>query len=102
MQKMTKRLLSLVLSVMMLVTMMPVSALAAEPAESQRVFDSGTPGGDQPKHWLQEYQEYVLSQLEASASGPRKARAAGSASPSYRIISWAGGESNRLVFANGA
>ena len=82
MQKMTKRLLSLVLSVMMLVTMMPVSALAAEPAESQRVFDSGTPGGDQPKHWLQEYQ--------------------GSASPSYRIISWAGGESNRLVFANGA
>lgn len=100
MQKMTKRLLSLLLSVMMLVTMFPVSAFAAEPGE---VMDSGTPNEDGPKHWLQLYQEYALSQISQEASGPRKARAAsGSASPHFSMISWAGGTPNRLVFANGA
>ena len=99
MKRMTEQLLSLLLSVMMLVTMFPVSAFATE----QEIIDSGTPpqSEDAPKHWLQEYQEYVLSQLNDS-SGPRKARASGKVSPSYRIIPWASGEENRLVFANGA
>ena len=102
MQKTWNRLLSFLLSVMMLVTMFPVSAFAAEPGEDQQILDSGTPEGDEPMHWLQEYQEYVLSQMNAP-SGPRKARAAaGSASASYSMISWAGGTGNRLVFANGA
>ena len=70
MKRMTKQLISLLLSVMMLVTMFPVSAFATE----QEIIDSGTPpqSEDAPKHWLQEYQEYVLSQLNDS-SGPRKA-----------------------------
>ena len=100
MRKMTKRLLSLVLCVMMLVTMTPVSAFGLEAETDQHFLDSGTPKGDEPKHWLQQYQEYVLAQM---ASGPKKARAAsGNLSPSFRIISWAGGEENRLTFANGA
>ena len=90
MQKTLNRLLSFLLSVMMLVTMLPVSAFAAEPENDQQLLDSGTPVEDGPQHWLQEYQEYVLSQMNAS-SGPRKARAAGGATASYRIISWAGG-----------
>lgn len=103
MQKTLKRVLSFLLSVMMLVTMMPVSALAAESGDNPQIMDSGAPGGEEPKHWLQLYQEYALSQIEKTASGPKKARAAsGSASPSFSIISWASGESNRLVFANGA
>ncbi len=103
MQRILKRLLSFILSVMMLATMMPVSALAAEMPEDQQFLDSGAPPrGDEPKHWLQQYQEYVMEQLSVP-SGPRKARAAsGSARPSYRIISWAGGTENRLTFANGA
>lgn len=100
MRKITKRLLSLMLCVMMLITMMPVTAFAAGSPDDQHFLDSGTSEGNEPKHWLQQYQEYVLAQL---ASGPKKARAAsGSASPSYRIISWAGGTENRLTFANGA
>ena len=98
MKRMTKRLLSLLLSAMMLATMLPVSAFAAGQGDNQQ--DSGHPPHT-PKHWLQEYQEYVLSQLDDS-SGPRKARASGKVSPSYRIIPWASGEENRLVFANGA
>ena len=103
MRKMTKRLLSLMLCVMMLATMMPVSAFATEMPDGQQFLDSGTPPkGDEPKHWLQQYQEYVLEQLSDS-SGPRKARAAsGSTRPSYRIISWASGPENRLTFASGA
>ena len=101
MQRTLKRLLSFILSVMMLATMLPVSAFAADMGDDQQFLDSGTPSKeDEPKHWLQEYQEYVLSQMNA---GPRKARAAsGSARPSYRIISWASGTENRLTFANGA
>ena len=99
MQKTLNRLLSFLLSVMMLVTMLPVSAFAAEPENDQQFLDSGT----EPKHWLQLYQEYALSQINQAASGSRKARAAaGSASPSFSIISWAGGTENRLTFANGA
>lgn len=97
---MTKRLFSLLLSVVMLVTMFPVSAFAAEAGEDHRVLDSGNPG---PKHWLQQYQEYALSQINNETSSPRKARAAfGSASPHFTIISWASGTKNRLTFANGA
>lgn len=100
MKRMTKRLLCLLLSVMMLATMMPVSAFAAGDSEGQPVMDSGTP---EPKHWLQLYQEYALSQINKETSGPRKARAAsGSVSPHFTIISWASGEENRLAFANGA
>ncbi len=100
MQKMTKRLLSLLLSVMMLVTMLPVSAFAAESGDVQ---DSGIPTENETKHWLQQYQEYALSQISRESSGPRKARAAsGSVSPHFTIISWAGGTENRLTFANGA
>ena len=100
MKKATKRLFSLLLAIMMLVTMFPVSAFAAESEDAQPVLDSGAPG---PKHWLQQYQEYAMSQISKEASGPRKARADfGSASPHFTIISWAGGEENRLIFANGA
>ena len=100
MKRMTKRLLCLLLSVMMLATMMPVSAFAAGASEGQPVMDSGTP---EPKHWLQLYQEYALSQINKETFGPRKARAAsGSVSPHFTIISWASGEENRLAFANGA
>ena len=61
MQRILKRLLSFILSVMMLATMMPVSALAAEMPEDQQFLDSGAPPrGDEPKHWLQQYQEYVM------------------------------------------
>ena len=56
---------------------------------------------DAPKHWLQEYQEYVLSLL-GNSSGPRKASASGKASSSFRLIPWASGEKNWLTFANGA
>lgn len=105
MRKSTNRILSLLLCVMMLVTMLPVSAFATESGGSQQFMDSGgTPPQSEgtPKHWIQQYQEYVMEQLSVP-SGPRKARAAsGSARPSYRIISWAGGTENRLTFANGA
>ena len=49
MKRMTEQLLSLLLSVMMLVTMFPVSAFATE----QEIIDSGTPpqSEDAPKHW---------------------------------------------------
>ena len=100
MKRTTKRLLCLLLSVMMLATMLPVSAFAAEPEDGPQVLDSGIPDG-KGKHWLQEYQEYVLAQLENS--GPRKAPRAGATNrPSYSLIHWASGEENRLKFANGA
>lgn len=100
MKKEIKRLFSLLLSVMMLVTMLPVSAFAAESGDVQ---DSGIPAENETRHWLQQYQEYALSQISREASGPRKARAAsGSVSPHFTIISWAGGTENRLTFANGA
>ncbi len=102
---MTKRLLSFLLSVMMLVTMVPVSAFAAGPGESQPITDSGAPPQpeDGPKHWLQEYQEAALAQVQTQASDPQRVRAAsGTAKPSYRMIHWTSGEENRLVFANGA
>ncbi len=81
MQKITKRLLSLLLSVMMMLTMFPVSAFAADAENGQEFLDSG----NEPKHWLQEYQEYVLAQLSASSSGMRKARAA-TGSPVFSLI----------------
>jgi len=99
MKKLAKRLLSLLLCVTMVLGVAPTTAMAAEPFE---VLDSGVPNGSEPEHWLQQYQEYVLSQMEGSPFGPRKARAAGSASASYSMISWASGTENRLTFANGA
>lgn len=103
MKRMTKRLLSLLLCVMMLVTMLPVSAFATEPGGSQQFMDSGTPPQSEgtPKHWLQQYQEAVLAQLSAS---PQKMRAmsAQTSTPDFRLILWASGEENRLTFANGA
>lgn len=74
--------------------MLPVSAFAAEAAD---VVDNDTPGGDEPKCWLQQYQKYILTQI--AACGPiMTAAALGIAS--YRMIIWANGESNRLVFGN--
>ena len=103
MKRMTKRLLSLLLCVMMLVTMLPVSAFATEPGGSQQFMDSGTPPQSEgtPKHWLQQYQEAVLAQLSAS---PQKMRAmsAQTSTPDFKLILWASGEENRLTFANGA
>ena len=68
MRKSTNRILSLLLCVMMLVTMLPVSAFATESGGSQQFMDSGgTPPQSEgtPKHWLQQYQEAVLAQLSA-------------------------------------
>ena len=87
MKRMTKRLLSLLLCVMMLVTMLPVSAFATEPGGSQQFMDSGTPPQSEgtPKHWLQQYQEAVLAQLSAS---PQKMRAmsAQTSTPDFKLI----------------
>ena len=104
MRKSTNRILSLLLCVMMLVTMLPVSAFATESGGSQQFMDSGgTPPQSEgtPKHWLQQYQEAVLAQLSAS---PQKMRAmsAQTSTPDFRLILWASGEENRLTFANGA
>ena len=104
MRKSTNRILSLLLCVMMLVTMLPVSAFATESGGSQQFMDSGgTPPQSEgtPKHWIQQYQEAVLAQLSAS---PQKMRAmsAQTSTPDFRLILWASGEENRLTFANGA
>lgn len=96
MRKTINRLLSLLLSVMMLASMLPVTVFAVDSVD---VLDSGTSNGDELKHWIQQYQEYVLAQIAASGK-IRVMAASGSASSTYSMISWASGESNRLVFAN--
>ena len=91
MRKSMNRILSLLLCVMMLVTMLPVSAFATEQENNQQFMDSGTPPQleDAPKHWLQQYQEAVLAQLSAESSGIRKIRAASNI-PSFDLITWLG------------
>ena len=98
MKRLTKRLLSLLLSVMMLATMLPISAFAVGQGNDQQ--DSGSPPHTS-KHWLQKYQEAMLAQLSSGSSEMKKTRAA-SNKPSLTMIYWASGEENRLVFANGA
>ena len=99
MKKATKRLFSLLLAIMMLVTMFPVSAFAAESEDAQPVLDSGAPG---PKHWLQQYQEYAMSQISKEASGPRKARADfGSASPTLPSSAGLAGRKTALFLPMG-
>ena len=103
MRKAATRLLNLLLCVMMLVTMLPVSAFATEPGSHQQFMDSGTPPQSEgtPKHWIQQYQEAVLAQLSAESSGIKKTRAI-SNSPTFTKIYWDDGEENYLTFANGA
>ena len=103
MRKATTHLLSLLLCIMMLVTMLPVSAFAMEQENDQQFMDSGVPPQleDTPKHWLQQYQEAMLARLSSGSSEMKKARAA-SNTPSLTMIYWAEGEENRLTFANGA
>lgn len=113
-----KRILSMLLCVTMLLGVMPVSALAMEPAstpDSQQTVDSGPvpedatigqsgegegaegSGGDMPIHWLQQYQEAALAQmLQPSAYAMR--RSSGGV-PTYTMITWSGGQ---LEFGNGA
>lgn len=103
MRKSMNRILSLLLCVIMLVTMLPVSAFATEQENDQQFMDSGVPPQleDTPKHWLQQYQEAMLARLSSGSSEMKKARAA-SNTPSLTMIYWAEGEENRLTFANGA
>ena len=85
MKRLTKRLLSLLLSVMMLATMLPISAFAVGQGNDQQ--DSGSPPHTS-KHWLQKYQEAMLAQLSSGSSEMKKTRAA-SNKPSLTMIYWA-------------
>ena len=119
MSKHIRQLLSLCLCLAMLLGAMPVSAMAMETVDQsemvllQPVMDSGdaTEGaepedktelkennaqleevGDEPRHWLQQYQEWAVRQAMMRSS-----------SSSYSLISWENStDAGTLHFANGA
>ena len=95
MRKSMNRILSLLLCVIMLVTMLPVSAFATEQENDQQFMDSGVPPQleDTPKHWLQQYQEAVLEQLSSGDFGMRRVKASSNI-PSFDLITWLSGEEN--------
>ena len=102
------KLTSLFLTLMMLFSI-SVNAFALEPTEEtvqeedevqlEWIFPeesiSETEGASIEEHWLQQYQNWALSQAGVSTMALRGAL------PSLSYISWASGESNRLKFANG-